>query len=215
MASKYLTAVGLTLALLAPASPALAHPHVFVVVKSELVFGADGRIEAIRHAWQFDEFYSAFAVQGLGKDGKEPTREDLAPLAKVNVESLAEFGWFTVGKVSGKAVEFADPKDYWLDEAADKLVTLHFTLPLKTPASAAKAFSLQVYDPTYFIAFDFDDKAAVTMAGAPKGCSASVNKPGPLIADETKKLSESFFSGLSPGDGFGLKLSSRAIIACP
>lgn len=215
MPPKISAVVGVSLALLALPGPALAHPHVFVVVKSELVFGTDGKVEAIRHAWQFDEFYSAFAVQGLGKDGKQPTREDLAPLAKVNVESLAEFGWFTVGKVSGKVVEFAEPKDYWLDEAADKLVTLHFTLPLKTPASAAKAFSLQVYDPTYFISFDFDDKAAVTLAGAPGGCTASVNKPAPLIADETKKLSESFFSGLSPGDGYGLKLSSRAIIACP
>ena len=152
---------------------------------------------------------------GLGKDGKMPTREDLAPLAKVNIESLAEFGYFTVGKAGGKAVEFDDPKDYWLDEAADKLVTLHFTLPLKSPASAARAFNLQVYDPTYFIAFDFDDKDAIVLSGAPAGCSAKVNKPGPLVADETKKLSESFFSGLSPGDGFGLKLSSRASVACP
>ena len=198
-----------------PAGPAQSHPHVFVVVKSELVFAADGKIEAIRHAWQFDEFYSAFAVQGLGKDGKMPTREDLAPLAKVNIESLAEFGYFTVGKAGGKAVEFDDPKDYWLDEASDKLVTLHFTLPLKSPASAARAFNLQVYDPTYFIAFDFDDKDAIVLSGAPAGCSAKVNKPGPLVADETKKLSESFFSGLSPGDGFGLKLSSRASVACP
>ena len=205
----------LALAALAAATPAKAHPHVFVVVKSEMVFDKDGKIGAIRHAWQFDEFYSAFAVQGLGKDGKPPTREDWAPLAKVNVESLAEFGYFTMGKVAGKPVEFGEPRDYWLDEGADKLVTLHFTLPLTVPASAARAFNLQVYDPTYFIAFDFDDKEPVVLAGAPAGCSAKINKPGPLVADETKKLSESFFSGLSPGDGFGLKLSSRASIACP
>ena len=194
---------------------AWAHPHIFIVVRSEAVFNADGKIEAVRHAWQFDEFYSAFAVQGLGSEGKLPTREELLPLAKINVEQLAEYGYFTVAKVAGKPVEFGAPKDYWLDEAADKLVTLHFTLPLKTPASATKAFSLQVYDPTYFIAYDFDDHDPIVLVNAPKGCSANVNKPGPLVADETKKLSESFFSGLSPGDGFGLKLSSRALIACP
>lgn len=215
MLTRPALAVAFAIAVVIPAGTANAHPHVFVAVKSELIFGADGKVEAIRHAWQFDEFYSAFAVQGLGKEGKQPTREELAPLAKVNVESLAEFGFFTFGKASGKLVEFADPRDYWLEEAADKLVTLHFTLPLKTPASAAKAFSMQVYDPTYFIAFNFDDKDPVLLTGAPKGCSFSVNKPASLVADEAKKLSESFFSGLSPGDGFGLKLSSRALIACP
>ena len=197
------------------AGAACAHPHVFITVKSEAIFDAAGKVTAIRHAWQFDEFYSAFAVQGLGKDGALPTREELLPLARINVEQLAEFGYFTVAKAAGKPVDFAEPVDYWLDEAADKLVTLHFTLPLKTPASAAKAFSLQVYDPTYFIAFDFDDAAPLVLANAPKGCSSNVNKPGPLVADEAKKLSESFYSGLSPGDGFGLKLSSRAVIACP
>ena len=211
-----IAAVWAALALIcAMAMPAKAHPHVFVTVKSTVVFDPAGKITAIRHSWQFDEFYSAFAVEGLGKDGKAPTREDLAPLAKVNVESLAEFGYFSVGKAAGKQVELGEPVDFWLEQGADKLVTLNFTLPLKQPASAAKAFSLQVYDPTYFIAFSFDDHDAITMAAAPPGCTANITKPASLAVDETKKLSESFFSGLSPGDGFGLKLSSRALVACP
>ena len=214
MLLRFIVAMAFATGLLA-ANPALAHPHVFIIVKSQALFGADGKIEAIRHSWQFDEFYSAFAVEGLGKDGKLPTLEELAPLAKINMEQLAEFGYFTVAKSAGKPVDFGEPRDYSLEEGADKLVTLHFTLPLKTPASAAKAFSLQVYDPSYFIAYDFDDKEGFSLQGAPKGCSVNINKPGALVADETKKLSESFFSGLSPGDGFGLKLSSRAIIACP
>jgi ABC-type uncharacterized transport system substrate-binding protein len=64
-------------------------------VRSEVVFAPDGKIAGVRHAWEFDEMYSAYAVQGLGKDGKPPTREELAPLAKTNVESLAEFEFFT------------------------------------------------------------------------------------------------------------------------
>ena len=79
------------LALIAAGAPARAHPHVWVAVRSEVVFGPDGKISGVRHAWEFDEMYSAFAVQGLGKNGRPPTREELAPLAKTNVESLAEF----------------------------------------------------------------------------------------------------------------------------
>jgi ABC-type uncharacterized transport system substrate-binding protein len=94
-------------------------------------------------------------------------------------------------------------------------VVLRFTLPLKTPASAGKAFTFQVYDPTYFVAFEMEKDNPVSLAGAPKGCSINILGSRPLAAEETKKLSESFFSGLSPGTDFGVKLASRMIVACP
>ena len=66
-----------------------AHPHVWATVRSEIVFGPDQKITGIRHAWTFDEFYTAMAVEGLDTD-KDGTysKEELAPLAKVNIESL-------------------------------------------------------------------------------------------------------------------------------
>jgi hypothetical protein len=75
--------------------------------------------------------------------------------------------------------------------------------------------SFQVYDPTYFVAFEMDKDNPVGMAGAPQGCSINLLGSKPLAADDTKKLSESFFSGLSPGYDFGVKLASRIIVACP
>jgi ABC-type uncharacterized transport system substrate-binding protein len=74
---------------------------------------------------------------------------------------------------------------------------------------------LQIYDPTYFVAFSFDTKDPVTLVDAPAGCSANVLGANPLQAQETQKLSEAFFSGLSPGSDFGVKLADRIIIACP
>ena len=194
---------------------AFAHPHVFVTAKERVLFTPDGRISGIAAAWTFDDMYSSFAIQGLGDAGKILTKDELAPLAKTNVESLAEFGWFTVGKTGGKATLFSDPVDYWLEESADKLITLHFTLPLKVPSKTGSFFSLQVYDPTYFVAFDFDSKEAVTLVDAPAGCSVSVAKPKSLDSTDSQKLSEAFFSNMSPGMDFGIKLAPRAIIACP
>ena len=187
----------------------------FVVAKEDLLFTPDGRIGGVRAHWTFDDMYSSFLTQGIGDPGKPPTRDDLAPLAKTNVESLAEFGYFTVAKAAGKAAEFDPPTDYFLDETADKLVTLTFTLPLKDPASAGKAFTLQVYDPTYFVSFDFDDTTPITLTGAPQGCSATVVKPRPLDAGDNQKLSEAFFANMSPGMDFGIKMASRALVACP
>ena len=196
-------------------TPADAHPHVFVTATEEVLFGPDGKITGIRHTWKFDDMYSAFITQGLGAEGQVLTREQLAPLAKTNVESLAEFAYFTVVKSSGKQSDFGEPVDYWSEEGDDKLVTLHFTLPLKVPASAARVLTLAVYDPTYFVAFSMAEKNPVSLQGAPSGCSASVSKPKALDATDTQKLNESLFSNMSPGMDFGIKLAEQAIIACP
>lgn len=217
MTTAILCAFGLGFAALALGlnTPALAHPHVWVTAREDVIFNSQGKIAAIRDAWVFDDMYSAFATQGLGKDGQVATKEELAPLAKTNVESLAEFDYFTFAKLAGTKVEFGPPIDYSLEERPDKLVVLTFTLPLKTPTNPGKAFTFQIYDPTYFVAFSLDDKLPVELIGAPKGCSESVLGADPLDAEATKKLSEAFFANLSPGSNFGMKLASRIFVACP
>src|SRR6266852_246257 len=122
---------------LAFALPARAHPHVWVTMKTEMIYAPDGKITGVRHAWSFDDMFSAFATQGL--DAKEKgkfTREELSPLAKVNVESLKEYDYFTYATADGVKVPLTDPlPDYWLDYT-DQVLTLHFTLPFKTPVKA-------------------------------------------------------------------------------
>jgi ABC-type uncharacterized transport system substrate-binding protein len=206
---------GVLIALWGTIVPAAAHPHVFVTAREQVHFDRDGRVASVETAWTFDDMYSAFVTQGLGDPGQVLTREQLAPVAKTNVESLEEFGWFTVGKTGGKAVVFDKPVDYWLEESADKLVTLHFTLPLKAPTKMGPFLSLQVYDPTYFVAFDYANTDPVLLAEAPAGCSVSVSKPKPLDNTDSQKLSEAFFTNMSPGTDFGIKLAPRAIVACP
>jgi ABC-type uncharacterized transport system substrate-binding protein len=204
-------------ALLFVAAPtaAFAHPHVFVTTKTDLVFDQAGHIVAIRHQWTFDDMYSAFVTEGLTTGDTLATKEQLAPLAKTNVEQLAEYDWFTYAKVNGVKLSFAQPIDYSLEEGQDKLVTLRFTLPLKEVASAKKAFTLQIYDPTYFVDFEPSDTNAITLVSAPGGCSTNQFKPAPLNSADTSKLTESFFTNLSPGADFGIKMATRTIIACP
>jgi len=51
----------------------------------------------------FDDMFSTFATQGLESKVKGKfTREELAPLAQVNVESLKDFDYFTVARANGK-----------------------------------------------------------------------------------------------------------------
>jgi hypothetical protein len=55
------------------------------------VYAPDGSITGIGHAWAFDDMFSTYATQGLeSKEKGKFTRDELAPLAKDNVESLKE-----------------------------------------------------------------------------------------------------------------------------
>jgi ABC-type uncharacterized transport system substrate-binding protein len=172
------------------AAPAVAgaHPHVFVDARSEFLF-ADGKLTAVRHTWQFDEAFTGYAVQGLdqNKDGKLDDAE-LAPLAKVNVESLAMFGFFTRLSVNGTDVAFAPPTEYWL-EFHDRRLTLFYALPLKSPVAIKGGAALEVSDPEYFVGFSYLADQPVTLAAAPAGCKAAYRPPQQLDARTMAMLS--------------------------
>jgi len=206
--------LGASMALAAP-GVALAHPHVWVTVRSQLAFSPDGKVASVEHDWVFDEMYSSFATQGLAKPGDLVTRQIFAPLAQENAGNLAQIGYFTTLKIGGKAVDFAPVTDYWMEERPDHLVAFHVVLPLKTPALPGRYLSLLVADPEYFIDFEFDDKDPIKLVAAPEGCSASLAKPKPIEGEDKQKLDESYFTNLSPGANFGFKMASRVIIACP
>src|SRR5512139_3878821 len=143
-----------------------AHPHVWVTMKSEVVYAPDGTITGVRHAWSFDDMFSTFATQGLeSKEKGKFTREELAPLAKVNVESLKEFGYFTFATADGAKAELTDPAPgYWLDYK-DEVLTLNFVLPFKAPVKA-KELKVEIYDPSIFVDFAFAKENPVQLAGA-------------------------------------------------
>jgi ABC-type uncharacterized transport system substrate-binding protein len=197
------------------ATAASAHPHVWVTVKSQIGFSPDGKVASVTHDWVFDEMYSSYATQGLAKQGDLVTRETFAPLARENAANLAQLGYFTTFKIGGKAVDFAPVTQYWMEERPDHLIDFHVVLDLKTPAPPGRYLSLLVADPEYFIDFEFDDKDAITLVSAPQGCTASISRPKPLVGDDKQKLDESFFTNLAPGTGFGFKMASHAIVACP
>lgn len=198
------------------AAPALAHPHVWVTVKSEIAYAPDGKVAGVRHAWTFDPAYSAFVTQGLDKnnDGKL-TPDELQELAKENTESLIDFGYFTALKSDGAKQEFDAPRNPAM--AFDKgQATLTFELPLKAPAAAKRTLTFEVYDPTYFVAFSMaEGEDAVRLAGAPKGCALTVSRPKPVDAAQQQKLSEAFFEALTAASNFGAGFANRALVACP
>ena len=194
------------------ARPAQAHPHVWVTIKSQIMYAADGSVTGVRHAWTFDDMFSTFATQGLESKVKgQFTRDELAPLAEVNISSLKEFDYFTRALADGKKSAFADPTDYWLDYG-NSVLTLHFTLPLKSPVKA-RNLEFGIYDPTVFVDFSFAEKDPVALSGAPQACKLSVVRPSGGAGPQA--LNESFFNALNPSSNYGAQFANKIAVTCP
>jgi ABC-type uncharacterized transport system substrate-binding protein len=193
-------------------NPAAAHPHVWVVAASELIYAADGSISGVRHAWTFDDMFSTYALQGIESKTKGVyTREELAPLAQTNVESLKEFGFFTFAKADGKKEKFLEPVDYFLEQKDGALV-LHFTLPFKTPFKT-KQLALEVYDPSFFVDFSLRKQDPIRLVGAPAACSLAIQRPNDGAAGAQKLNEQTFMNG--ENSNYGAMFANRITVDCP
>ncbi|WP_024518396.1 DUF1007 family protein [Bradyrhizobium sp. Tv2a-2] len=192
---------------------AQAHPHVWVTFHSEVLYAADGTMTGVRHAWTFDDMFSAYALQGISHAKKgQYTREELASLALTNVDSLKEYDYFTYARADGKKLKFADPVDYWL-EYKNAALTLHFTLPLKA-ATPAKAMQIEIYDPSIFVDFEFAKDKPVSLSGAPQ-CLASYDLPHQPTPAEQARLSQLDAVPLDPSSTYGEIFANKILVKCP
>src|ERR1035437_4922386 len=189
--------------------------HVWVTMHTELVYAPDGRITGVKHEWAFDDMFSAFATQGLDtKEKGKFTREELAPLAQVNVESLKEYGYFTYANADGKKAPLTDPAPgYWLDYN-NQILTLHFTRPFKTPLKA-KYLKVEIYDPTIFVDFEFAKDHPVRLVEAPSGCKLDVALPHDITYAQSQKLGEAFFNQLNSASNWGAQFANKIVVNCP
>lgn len=202
-------------AVLAAPAGALAHPHVWTTVETEIVYADNQMVTGLRHKWTFDEFYSAFASQGLDQDGDgDLSREELQPLADENIESLVEFDYFTFVTVDGQPAPLKAPEDAWL-EHLDGLLSLHFTLPLQTPIDARLGdLAFSVYDPTFYIAFSLaEDNPVRLAASAPAPCRPRLSEPEEADMEDNR-LSEAFFGSLGADSDFGATFAPEVRIDC-
>jgi ABC-type uncharacterized transport system substrate-binding protein len=211
--------VAVGVASVAGAPAAVAHPHVFVEAKTEIVFGPDGRAEAIRQSWRFDKFFSSYAILGYDTDNNGLlTTEELSDLAKLNAESLSEFDFFTFIYKNKKRVEIKGVSGYWLSYDPDmQQLTFYFVLNFAQPVTIDQTpLTIDVFDPEYFVAMEMTPTEPFALIDAPPACSVSREAPPKLDPQTATMLALIPREGSIPEETKPVvaQLSNTAIISC-
>jgi ABC-type uncharacterized transport system substrate-binding protein len=199
--------------------PAEAHPHILVDAHVKLLFDQRGDLTGVANAWDFDEAFSAYAIQGYDSKGDGmPTRADLQPLAQINMEALKEYHFFTSVVADGSTAALGAPIDYW-DEFAKEKMTLHFTIPLKQPVPVSgRTVVVNVYDDEYFAAVSFARDQATAFPSEPAGCHNLLKRPERLDASIAQQLAKiPVYQRQLPADLHAVtnKLVNAIVIQCP
>ncbi len=203
-------------AILSSAMPghAIAHPHTWIDVTVEVVF-EQGKAVGLRETWLFDDYYTAYATEGMDEDGDgQPDARRLRALLEENMSNLAEYTYFTQVTRGGNDVAFAEVAEMSSRMAGTRL-EMSFLLPLATPLDVGgPGMVYGIFDPTYYIEMlHAETRDAIRLTGAPAGCSTKLDKPKPTA--EATSLAASLDRLQSAGDTLGAIFAERVTIRCP
>jgi ABC-type uncharacterized transport system substrate-binding protein len=200
-------------------APAQAHPHVWIEMRSDVVFNEQGLIQGLNVIWTFDDNYTQMALDGLDTNGDGVySQSEIEPLTKENINSLKDYGFFTVMRFNGEKQEIGEVTEFGQIWSNDKL-QLHFQVPMKAPVDPTKGeFVAKVYDPDFFIAIDYVKDDPVTVIGnMPKSCQL-VLKPVPTDAEieSTRSMLSTKGPDWKPenNEDFGALFAQPVTIAC-
>lgn len=200
-------------------SSAWAHPHVWADVRTSLMVDAQGLITGVRMEWTFDEAYSGFALDGLDVNGDGTYGpEEIKPLTDENIANLAESDYFAMMRQNNKPLPHGKVTDYTQIYENNRL-TLAFVFPLVTPADPRKGvFDYKVYDPDFFISFDYVKDDPVNVEGTlPQGCSWELK---PFLSDEELEKKRNFLADKGTdwvndtGEDFGSLFARPMVVTC-
>jgi ABC-type uncharacterized transport system substrate-binding protein len=212
---KYSTLLMAGLLCLAPAA-ALAHPHIFVEARLEVVAGSDGSIQELRNVWRFDEVFSSSVVMDFDKNTDlklEPN--ELAEVGKTVRDSLSDYDYYMNLTIDGKTVTVQKPDVIHVDYKDGQLLMFFAVKPVeKMPLKGKLTFG--VYDPTLYTSIDFPTDNELAMVGDGfKGCKHDVVRPDPdeVISENKQSLTDAFFNDPT-GTNMSKLFATRLEVTC-
>ncbi|MDE1992497.1 MAG: DUF1007 family protein [Rhizobiaceae bacterium] len=187
-------AAGLTLAPVA----AMAHPHIFVEARLEVLAGPDGNIQELRNVWRFDEVFSSSVLMDFDKNTNlKLDPDELKEVGKTVRDSLVDYDYYTNLTLNGKPIKVNKPDVINVDYKDGQLLMFFAVKPSEPMPMKGNRLSFGIYDPTLYTSIDFpDDKQLVTEGDAFKSCKSQVVRPDPdqVIAENKTTLTDAFFN---------------------
>ena len=193
---------------------AAAHPHEFVSMEVNAKFDFAGKVSGLTYNWTFDEFFTAYAVDGqdLNKNGEAEPNELAALLDEIlgNIKVINYFTVFDKEKTVPKLAT-AEPLESVM---VDRQLRLKFYVPFQEPVSLDKApLRFSIYDDEFYIAMNFEPKANDKIVPASvDNCTAKVDLADP--DDELVAFASSLDRTQSAGGGLGAAFAEWVTIKC-
>ncbi len=180
------------------AVPAEAHPHAFIALRTSLILNDQGLVTGVREEWQFDDNYTATALEGLDADGDGTySAAEIAPLTDENIKSLREYDYFTVIRQKGEKQAIADVTTA-IQTHDGSLLKMVMDVPLVKPIDPAKGvIQVKVYDPEFFIAYDYQKIGPFAVDGGVLPASCQVRLL-PVPTDAELEQKRDFLAQQSP-----------------
>ena len=191
----------LAVLIMGAALPAAAHPHMFVDAGVEVIFDDQGRAEALRITWIYDDLTSLGIVSDRGMDADFDgilTPEDLAALSGFDMEWDAGFAGDTYALQSAVPLGLSGPSDWTAGYADAKLTSSHLRRFAAPVVVAADPLVVQTYDPSYYVAYSIVSDTVLT--GAP-ACTAQTFAPDRAAADAILQASITEMAGGGDAEG--------------
>ena len=190
----------------------VSHPHMWIDLKSEIVFNKESNIAGIYQEWLFDDFYSVALLEDAAQhpDGVEQgLRTEISQI----LAGLHSWNYFTQIMVGTNEVQAKQVQQFETELRGNR-VWLSFTTQLETPASpTTEAFSYSIFDPTYYIEMYHFDDAIVAFRGSPsKGCKSEIQQADP--SSEAIALSQSPVLDAQPDVSVGELFAETVAVVC-
>jgi polyphosphate kinase len=163
--------------------PAVAHPHVFVDATIEVIFGSDGRVEALRIGWAYDDLFS---LTYLAENGYDPDFDGVLDMAEQARLVGFDMGWDADFPGDTYALLGDEPLGLSRPEAATaaleggRLVSSHLRRFAEPVDLAGRELVVQVYDPSFYTDYTIAAVPVLTGGGT---CRVQVFEPDRDAAD--------------------------------
>jgi ABC-type uncharacterized transport system substrate-binding protein len=185
--------IRLSLLLFVGSFPALAHPHVFINNKMNVLFEA-GMLQGISFQWTFDDMFSNMILSDY--DPMHTGQFDAARVKAVKqgaFDNLENYHYFVAMTIGARPVSHFTIQRFMPSVTETQKLVYSFFIPLKIAVQAKEqSVRLTVYDDTYFVAFDLLHLEDVTVTASPDiACDLAIEKtkvkpqwPGQYMPDQ-------------------------------